>query len=155
MTITLEQLDATELKETLSRLPEIPESVHDFAGVIENSKRILFLVNRQISDLKETSANIKAVYAAKLRGDRASLNDRDKEELIDVLDADENWSNVEDSIRWYTEAAARWDARVSRLQRDYEISKLEFEARLRDEFTRELNQMSNDLTVNLSGVLKR
>lgn len=106
--------------------PPIPSDVHEFGAVIEFTKNMLTLISDQIGSLKEMAAQIRELYTQNVRGEKATLNDKDKREIARLCAEDATLRDLESNIKQLTAAWATWDARRSRLNRDYEISKIDY-----------------------------
>lgn len=126
------QYDADEavLFHDMQTLLPIPTDVHQFGETIEHVKLMLSAISSHTSTLKELSAAYREVHTKAVRGDKATLNDKDKKEIAWLCAEDEALCSVEQRIKmldfWWT----RWDARRSRLHRDFEVASIDYRHRL-------------------------
>ncbi len=118
------------LEHDLQTLPTVTD-VHEFGSTIEFIKNMLVAATSYIGILKEQITIIRDSYARSVRGDKSTLNDKDKQEVARLCAEDESLRQLEERVRALTERWTRWDARRSRLNREYEIARAEYESELR------------------------
>jgi hypothetical protein len=124
-----EDLDPIEtLYAEALRLPTIPSDVHQYGTIIESIKLMLHRLSLAIGELKEESALIKAHVSAEVRAGKATASEKDKVEITQRLAADEDLRIAEARAANLSEAWQRWDARRSRLNRDFEIARIDYES---------------------------
>lgn len=109
----------------LKTLPSEPD-IHSYGSTIEFVKNILAVVTKHIGDLKEVAAAFKDVHTKSVRGDKATLNEKDKQEVARLCAEDQSLQSVEQLIAQLQDGWTRWDARRSRLSRDFEIAKTDY-----------------------------
>jgi predicted nuclease with TOPRIM domain len=109
----------------LQTLPEV-KTVHDYGATIEFIKNMLATISQHLGSLKETVAALKDFHTKEVRGEKATLNDKDKKEVARRCAEDETLQQLERTIAVLSERWTKWDARRSRLNRDFEIAKTEF-----------------------------
>jgi hypothetical protein len=115
------------LTHDLQVLPTVSDPLM-YGQTIEHIKNMLFITGRHIGDLKELAERIKKMYADAQRGSKATLNDADKKALAERCAGDETLRSIEASVRELSELWAKWDARRSRLNREFEFAKSDYQA---------------------------
>lgn len=116
------------LTEELKTLPPIPADAREFGRTIEEIKNMIALATSQRNSLQELLANLKSDQLADIRADKQFTNDAARqEELKRRLASSELASDYEARVVELGEGLQRWDARRSRLTRDFEVALIDYE----------------------------
>ena len=89
------------------------------------------LIAQARSNLLEHAERLKAAQADQLRGGKSALSEKDKRDLARILDTGRNLHDRLFTAERLQRLWSLWDARRSRLNRDFEVARIEFEHRRR------------------------
>lgn len=108
-------------------LPPLPTDVHLYGEQIELVKNTLHELNRKLSQAKELMAVRKESITREANNDSANTNDvKRKTAAAAMLAQDHLYQQTAQNILWLTDLVVVWDARRSRLNRDFEIARIDY-----------------------------
>lgn len=110
--------------DTLQRfdgLRPMPRTASDYPIEIEQVKNALALITEHRQALLASADELKALHSDFVRGSKSALNDADRATLRERLAADTYYTTAVAVADGLGGLFSRWDARRSRLNRDWEI----------------------------------
>jgi hypothetical protein len=126
-------MSASQILRDNTCVPKMPERLEQFGECVELVKRGIVLMSESRALLSDATDDLKGAHSDEARGGKETLNDAARSRLRDALASDEVYQRsltVDSQLRLLV---GKWDARRSRLARDFETMKLREEQHYRRE----------------------